>query len=169
MTRILASVSLATLCLAYVSRAEAQQLSAADQKFLQAANEIGMAEVRLGKMAQEHASSDAVKRFGERMVRDHTRMGEELQALAQKKGVTLTRELDQKHRELASQLSKMRGADFDQAYTKDMVSGHGKAIEKFETEAKNGQDPEVKAWAERWLPGLREHRELARMTAREVK
>ena len=66
-----------------------------------------------------------------------------------------------KPKELCDQLSKLKGAGFDRAYSRDMVSGHEKAIERFEAEAKNGQDPAVKAWAEKWLPTLREHLKVA--------
>ena len=53
--------------------------------------------------------------------------------------------LDQKHQDLMDELSKLKGSEFDRAYTKDMVSGHEKAIEQFETEVKNGRDSDVKA------------------------
>ncbi len=67
------------------------------------------------------------------------------------------------------ELSKLKGSAFDQAYAKDMVSGHQKAIEQFEMEAKNGQDADVKAWAEKSLPTLREHLELAQAAVKDVK
>ncbi len=50
-----------------------------------------------------------------------------------------------------------------------MVSGHQKAIDQFENEAKNGQNAAVRAWAKEWLPTLREHLDLAKMTVRDVK
>jgi putative membrane protein len=139
------------------------------QAFLKHADEIDMAEVKLGKLAQQDASSAAIKHFGERMVTDHSKMNKGLREIAQKKGITLPEKLDQKHQELCDQLSKMKGADFDRAYSKDMVSGHEKAVERFEAEAKNGQDPEVKAWAEKWLPTLREHLKLARDAVKDVR
>jgi predicted outer membrane protein len=55
------------------------------------------------------------------------------------------------------------GAAFNRAYTRNMISGHEKAIEKFETGATSGQDPEVKAVA---TPKV--HLALARKTVRQV-
>ena len=49
--------------------------------------------------------------------------------------------MDAKHQTLMDELSKLKGSEFDQAYTKDMVAGHEKAIEQFELEVKNGRDP----------------------------
>ena len=49
-----------------------------------------------------------------------------------------------------------------------MISGHEKAIAKFETEARSGQDPEVKAWATTRVATLKVHLALARKTVRQV-
>ncbi len=141
----------------------------ANQTFIRAADQIDLAEVKLGKFAVEHAASDAVKKFGARALRDHALMNKELHEITSKKGIKLVEGLDQKHQELMDELSKLKGTEFDRAYTKDMVSGHEKAIEQFEIEAKNGRDPDVKAWAEKWLPTLREHLTLAREAVKDVK
>ncbi len=148
--------------------AQGAKVSKSDQAFVQAADQIDMAEVKTGKLAQTNAASDAVKKFAERMVTDHTKMNEELRAVASKKGITLAESLDPAHQELLDQLSSLKGAKFDQAYTKDIVAGHEQAIATLETEVKSGQDADVKAWAEKWLPTAREHLALAQEAANEV-
>jgi putative membrane protein len=140
----------------------------ADQTFIQTADQIDMAEVKIGKVAEENAMSDAVKTFGKRMVSDHSRMNKELREITTKNRIELAEGLDPKHQQLLATLSKLKGAEFDRVYAKDMVSGHEKAIEQFEAEAKNGQDPDVKAWAEKCLPTLREHLALAQDAAKAV-
>src|SRR5690242_17272429 len=62
-------------------------LSDADHKFVMEALEGGQMEVELGKLAEQKASSDAVKQFGQRMATDHARAGQELAQLAAGKGV----------------------------------------------------------------------------------
>ena len=109
-----------------------------DKTFIQAADQIDLAEVKLGKVAEQHAKSDAVKKFGEQVVHDHSRMNKELRELTIKKGIALADLVDQKHQQLIDELSRLKGSAFDLAYTKDMVSGHEKAIEQFENEAKSG-------------------------------
>lgn len=140
-----------------------------DQDFVKAADEVDLAEIKLGKLAQERAASDKVKAFGQRMVDDHTKMNKSLQKVAKALNITLPDELDKKHKELFDQLAKLKGAEFDKLYTKDMIAGHEKAIKKFEAEMNNGQNADVKAWAKEWLPTLREHLELARETVKAVK
>ena len=141
----------------------------ANEAFIRAADQINLAEMKLGKVAEGHAASSIVKKFGERTVRDHSLMNKELRKITTKKGIALGEKLDPKHQELMEELSKLKGAAFDQAYTKDMVAGHEAAIKQFEIEIKTGRDADVKAWAEKCLPTLREHLKLAQAAVEDVK
>jgi len=168
LTTMLATVG-AVATFLWLAQARAEDVKSSDQAFMEQAQLIGAAEVKLGKLAQEHARRDAVRDFADRMIRDHTRMGNELKELANKKGIKLSDKLDQKHMDLVDTLSKLNADKFDRAYINDMVSGHEKALETFESEAKNGKDADVKAWAEKALPALREHLKLAKDAAKDVK
>ena len=141
----------------------------ATEIFIRSADQINLTDMKLGKVAEDHATSDAVKKFGGRAVRDHALMNKELREITSKKAVKLAEALDQQHQDALDKLSKLKGSEFDRAYTKDMVSDHEKAIEQFEIEIKKGRDSDVKAWAEKWLPTLREHLKLAREAVKDVK
>ncbi len=139
-----------------------QPVLAADQAFVMKAAQGGMAEVELGKLAAEKASSDAVKKFGQRMVDDHSKANDELKTLAQSKNITLSGTIGPEEKALQDRLMKLTGPAFDQAYMKAMVSDHVKDVNEFKMESKSGKDPDVKAWAARTLPTLEEHLKLAR-------
>ena len=47
--------------------------------------------MKLGKFAEEHAASNVVKKFGERVVRDHSLMNKELREITSKKGLSSRR------------------------------------------------------------------------------
>jgi putative membrane protein len=128
----------------------------------------GMAEVELGKLAAEKASSDDVKKFGQRMADDHGKAGDELKSLAQSKNVTLPTTLDPKDQALKDKLSKLSGAQFDRAYMQAMVSDHKKDVNEFKVESQSGKDPDVKAWASKTLPTLEDHLKHATETNRVV-
>src|ERR1051326_6505759 len=81
-----------------------------DTTFVTKAAEGGMAEVQLGKLAVEKASSDEVKKFGQRMVDDHGKANDELKSLAQQKNITIPSDLDAKDKALRDRLSKLSGA-----------------------------------------------------------
>ncbi|PYO48534.1 MAG: hypothetical protein DMD84_20850, partial [Candidatus Rokuibacteriota bacterium] len=58
--------------------------------------------------------------------------------------------------------------DFDRDYMSEMVRDHTEDIALFERAAETSTDPDLKAWATRSLPMLREHLALARQVNSEV-
>ena len=128
-----------------------------DETFMVKAAIAGMEEVELGKLAVEKASSDEVKKFGQRMVDDHSKAGEELKTLAQNKHVTLPGENDPRGKAAYDRLSKLSGASFDRAYMQTMAAGHRQALNDFRMETKMGKDADVKGWAAKTLPTIEEH------------
>ena len=129
----------------------------------------GMAEVELGKLAQSHASNDAVKNFGKRMVDDHSKANDQLKSIAAKENVTLPTTLDAKDQATMDRLAKLNGAQFDRAYINDMVRDHRTDIAEFQREADHGSDPAVKQFASSTLPTLQEHLRLAEDAQKQVK
>lgn len=140
----------------------------ADHHFVMDVATVNTAEVELGKLATDKASNDQVKKFGQRMVDDHTKAGDELKTLAQQKNITLPTDLDAKHKAVRDRLTKLSGEGFDRAYMQEMVSGHRQAVMKFRTAAKSGKDPEIKEWAAKTLPTIEEHLKQAQGIARGV-
>ena len=129
-------------------------LSDKDKEFIQVAAKDGMMEVEMGKMGQKQAKNAEVKKFATRMVTDHSKANTQLKALAKKKGVTLEAE--------THKMDKMDDATFDKDYMDQMVKDHEKDVKAFEEIAKDGSDAEVKAWANKTLPTLKKHLELAK-------
>ncbi|HEX6707175.1 MAG TPA: DUF4142 domain-containing protein [Albitalea sp.] len=139
----------------------ARALAGADRHFVEKAASDGMAEVELGQIAQQKASDDQVKQFAARMVQDHTKANDELKQIASGKGVQLPSGPDKKHASEARKMQEMSGADFDRQYAKHMLADHKAAVADFEKASKSGKDAEVKAFAEKTLPTLREHLKMA--------
>ena len=123
-----------------------------DQAFMMKAAQGGMAEVQMGNLAKEHAKNQAVKDFGQRMVDDHTKAGEQLKNLAAQKNVTVPSEIDAKIKRFTTGSRRLNGAAFDKAYMRDMVSDHRKDVAEFHREANSGKDPDVKDWAVKTVP-----------------
>jgi putative membrane protein len=139
-----------------------------DQHFVMEAAKGGLAEVELGKLASDKASSDQVKQFAKRMVDDHSKANDELKSLAEKKNITLPTSVDPKDKTFEDKLSKMSGEQFDRAYMQHMLTDHRKDVNAFRTESQSGKDPDVKAWAAKTLPTLEEHLKQAQDTNKAV-
>ncbi|MDQ3173318.1 MAG: DUF4142 domain-containing protein [Acidobacteriota bacterium] len=139
-----------------------QVVTGGDLAFMNDAAPGGVAEVEMGRMAAKQAQSSEVKQFGERMVVDHTKAGEELKQLASIKKVTLPAMVNPKHKEAMEKLSKLKGADFDHEYVTAMVADHEKDVAAFENAVKAGVDADVKAFAAKTLPTLKAHLQMIR-------
>lgn len=139
-----------------------------DRTFAMEASSGGMAEVKLGQLAQQKGQSEKVKAFGEKMAMDHGKAGNELKQAAHKSGIRLPAAMSHKDREVYQRLSKLEGSAFDKAYAEAMVKDHEDDVAAFEREAAGGQDESIKDFARRTLPTLQQHLRLAREMARSV-
>jgi putative membrane protein len=138
-----------------------------DQKFIEKAAAGGMAEVEIGNMAQQKAQNADAKSFGSTLATDHAAANNELKTLAQSKGVTLPTELPKKEQKRIDKLNKAK--DFDKTLAKDGVSDHKHDIKDFQKEARDGKDPDVKAFAAKALPVLQKHLQMAEQLEKELK
>ncbi|HEX3472066.1 MAG TPA: DUF4142 domain-containing protein [Silvibacterium sp.] len=143
---------------------QAQQTAASsgmqDKAFVRSALEGGMAEVQLGQLAAEKGSSDDVKQFGQQMVADHTKMGDQMKQVAQQLGVTPPASVSKKDKELMAKLQNLSGPQFDNAYIVAMVKDHKKDAEDFKTEAQQSQNPAVQQVAQQGEQVIDQHLQL---------
>src|SRR5438067_2517812 len=125
-------------------------LSMGDRSFMRDAAKGGMMEVDMGRQAEQNASNPEVKRFGARMVTDHSKANSELKSIASKKAVDLPG---------AKEPGRWKS---DKDYMDAMVKDHEKDLADFEKEAKNGSDPDVKQFADKTAAVVRKHLNLAK-------
>jgi putative membrane protein len=142
--------------------------SSADENFAKKAAEGGMAEVKLGQLAEEKGTSPAVKNFGRRMVQDHSKANNELKDVTSKENIPLPNEMDKSDQATYDRLSKLSGDAFDREYARDMVKDHSKDVSEFQREAKNGKDESIKNFAAQTLPTLQNHLDQARQMEQAV-
>src|SRR5438309_5535138 len=137
------------------------KLSQKDVSFIQKAAGGGQQEVENGKMAEKQGKSADVKRIGARMVADHTKANKELTGLANRKGVKFDTRGDK--------AQNIGAADFDRQYLKLLQIDHKNDIAEFQQEEKSGDDRDVKAWASKTLPMLKQHLAMVESAMRKVK
>jgi putative membrane protein len=131
-----------------------------DQTFIKDAIEGNLAEVQIGKLAQDKGQSDPVKSFGQMLVTDHSDANQKATAVANQIGVTPPTEPNAKQKALYNKMSKLSGAAFDQQFAKEMVQDHKQDIQKYQQEAKKQNDP-VGDYANQALPTLQKHLQQA--------
>jgi putative membrane protein len=176
MVRRIVGLALLLALVVLVSPASAQQPAqparpAADAEFVMQGSAANLGEVNVGRLAARLASNPDVKKFAQRVVDDHSKANTELLAIINKKrgAFRAAAQMSPQQRQLANRLAQLRGAGFDRAYMQQMVDDHQKAVTLFENQAKNGKDKELKAFAEKHLPALKDHLKAAQDIAAKLK
>jgi putative membrane protein len=146
-----------------------RDLYSTDKDFVKSVAESSATEVQLGKLAEEKASTDAVKELGKRMVEAHTQTSQQLKQAAAALKMEVPAEPPRKAKKAEDKLAKLSGADFDRAYAKMAADEQKQAVKQFEREAKNGTVPEMKDFAAKNLPAEQERQKQAEELASAAK
>ena len=121
-----------------------------------------MFEIEASKLVEPKADADT-KPFAQKMITDHARTSEELKNLVQsgKVKAQLPTGLDPEHQSKLDQLKQQSGDTLDKTYDQIQVQAHKEAVTLFENYAQIGDNPDLKVWAAKTLPHLKEHLSMA--------
>ncbi|MBY4897451.1 DUF4142 domain-containing protein [Cupriavidus sp. AU9028] len=145
------------------SQSSKGQLAGQDRSFMENAAQGGLAEVEGSRMAQEKSQNADVKAFAAQMIKDHTKVNDELKALAARKGYTPPTEPSIMQRTELKALSALDGERFDKMYASRIgVASHEDTVKMFKEAAQKAQDPDLKAFASKNVPALEMHLKMAR-------
>jgi len=141
--------------------ASAQDMTA--QQFVMMAAQSDMFEIESSQLALTKAENAEVKEFAQQMINDHTAQSKKLMTTAQAAGVDVpeTMAASEKVTERLQTLQGAEGDEFTAQYIELQQAGHEEAVALFESYAENGENAELKSFAEQSLPILRQHLEHA--------
>ncbi len=136
-------------------------VAAADQSFAMTAAAGGLAEIQAAQLAQTKDKRGSVKGYAGLMIKDHTTADQQLMQIAQQKGITLpTSPTDDQEAQYAK-LQGETGREFNHDYLAGQVADHKAMLATFQTEAQNGTDPDLKAFAAQTVPIIQHHLTVA--------
>lgn len=161
MHKSIVSLGSVVLILSVVPYAICQEKSS-DQQFVNEAARGGKMEIEMGQLAEKNGASSGVKRFGEQMVTDHTRLNDELGAAAKKDGLQVPTELSSKQSAQVRSLSKLSGKEFDSKYAEMMVKDHTEDLAAFQKAESSTEKPELKKAIGDAIPIIQHHLEMAK-------
>jgi putative membrane protein len=137
-------------------------VSKKDQKMMREMAQSNIAEIETGKLALTKTQNEKVKSFAQKMIDDHTKAQQDLQQVAQSKGVTLPTEPDAKHKAMAKKLSGLSGDEFDRRYmAQGGLADHKKTHNLLQRAQSKATDPDVKNLAAKTQPVVEEHLSMA--------
>jgi predicted outer membrane protein len=130
--------------------------------FVKEAATSHMFEIQSSQLAQERGNATE-KAFAATMVKDHTKTSDDLKSMISSGDVKaeLPSGLDSSHQSELDKLKSLKGAEFSSRYDSDQQSGHKDAVSLFERYAKGGDNLKLKDWADKTLPTLRHHLDMA--------
>jgi putative membrane protein len=137
------------------------QPNVADRNFARGAAGGGLAEVELGRLADQKGKSSEARQFGQRMVSDHSKANDQLKTLAAAAAIPLPNVPGPEDQAMRERLDKMQGDTFDRAYIRGQIAAHQETVQLFEYEIGSGQDAQLKSFAAQTLPILMQHLEMA--------
>jgi putative membrane protein len=147
---------------AVVAVAKTSRTRFSDAQFAAEAAQGGLAEVQLGRLAEQKSENQSVRAFARRMVTDHKKANEKLERVATQANITLPEGLDKESKQTYDKLSQLSGSAFDRAYAEQMIKDHKKDVSAFKKETSDGKNETIKAFANETLPSLQDHLKVAR-------
>lgn len=151
--QFLRAVILAIVCAALLSA----NLSHDDKNFLSAAADAGLAQLELAKLALEKSSRPDIKMFAHQAMTDRQKANEDLRQLAEQKKVPFPSDLTSRDKAEKARLELLSGDQFDDAYITAAIDHGTRDMQTYRKESKGGMDSDVRQFASKNLPIVREH------------
>lgn len=136
-------------------------LSALDRNFVIQAGYNNKAEIVAGAVADSLGADSTVRMYGSMMIMDHTMAYDELANIARTWEVTVPQEPDSLHKAKTAYLRTLSGKTFDTAYINAQIKDHVATIALFQREADSSDLTQLKAYANKYLPKLKMHLQMA--------
>ena len=131
--------------------------------YMEMAHSSDMFEVQSSQLALQMSRNPAVRSFAQMMINDHTRMMNEMMAMAGPMGMNMaSMPMMPKHSAMLQRLRSASAANFDMMYKREQVMAHQEALMMHRTYAARGENPALKATAARAAPMIEMHLSRAR-------
>ena len=150
-----------------VTQPSAQKADSASLSFIKNAIEGNIAEVDVGKLAQEKGKSAAVKKFGQMLITDHGKANEQAKAAASQIGVEPPTGSSVGEKATYLKLKVLSGDTFDTSFANTMVSDHEGDIKEYQKQA--AKDDAAGKYAKAALPTLQKHLQEAKALQQSLK
>ena len=147
------------------SPASPSSVTPPDLDFVLKAASGGMEEVALGDLAAQKVQSQQLKELAQLIVQDHTTANQELMQVAGSKGIQVPETTSTASQTVAASMSELNGQEFDLAYVMQQQGAHLATVALFDFAANHAMDPDVKAFAQKYLPKIQAHTRKIEETA----
>ncbi len=141
-------------------------LGPADRDFLVRVRQAGLWEIPTGQQAQQRAGSTRVKEVGQMLVADHTKLDEQVRALAAKLNVELPSTPNADQQGWMAELSTKTGQDYDKTFADRLRAAHGKVFSAVALVRAGTKNSEIRAFAQVAVDVVMKHMTLLESTGK---
>lgn len=127
-------------------------------KFLIEAADARLMDSEQGKLARERGTTEEIRSYGRWMMRDQSKLLQEIQVIAKSKSIQLPSAISEEKSKGLEELKKLKGAEFDKKFTKMICIDHKRDVKEFK-KASKFEDADVKQFASQYLPTIEAHLE----------
>jgi putative membrane protein len=129
-------------------------------QFVPMATSSNLLEIESSRLALRRSRDPDVRRFADRMVRDHTMATRQMAQTVRAAGLPpAPPSMTPRHRAMLDELAATPAGEFDAAYVAAQARAHDEAIALFSSYAENGDNPRLVNFARQTLPKLEMHAE----------
>jgi putative membrane protein len=140
--------TVALVALSAMAFEDAKKEKCDNSSFVKKASCGNLAEIKMGKLAQEHAASTEV--IAGMMVKAHTKAQEELHEACKASKTECPAKMTKEGKETCEKCEKLKGEkNFDAVYISTQVACHEKALKLYESACKECECEKLKAYAEK--------------------
>jgi putative membrane protein len=133
-------------------------LAPVDETFALYAASSGLAEIEGAQLVLKTTRRAEVREYAQKLARDHGKSLDELRRLVAPRGLKIPLASTGRHADMVTKFAGVGVNDRDDAFLLRFgVDAHKETIALFERHSTEGQNPELKRYAQQTLPMLREH------------
>ncbi len=133
------------------------ETSQQDRTFIRQATIGGLYEIQSAQWALDQDLDAKVGDLVRMILEDHKAANAELKSFAVERGIQIPDSLDAKHQALLRDLKQSSKGRADDMFIEQQINAHRDAIALYQEEAQSATDIELRAFARKQLPVLREH------------
>ncbi len=157
------------LCIgfAFVQTASSREPSP-DRRFLQDMASGGAWKISLGEIALRQAANGDIKVFSELMIAEQKRILRDLEAISDRKGISLSRDVDAARQNTLHHFAQEYGAAFDRGYISLMIDEHQRDAALCREEIEMGKDADVRTFASKVKERIEQFIGMAKQILRDL-
>ena len=134
---------------------------ATDAEFMNSAAHSDQNEMQLSKLALTKGVTGMTKTYANEMIADHTKSTANLKPIAAAAKVTLPADMDAEHKQIAAQMQKLSGKEFETKYLAQMVTDHQKTANTLKAHEQMTKSGPLRSWIATTLPVVEKHLSMA--------